>query len=315
MIDNIHLQNDHSYPRDINKVSVPPIKCQGIKTKLVKFILSNIKWNGDGIWYDPFMGSGVVSFNAIPKKSILSDINPHIIQFYKDIQDKKMTPKIVRDFLEFHGKKLSETDDSADSYYYEMRDIFNETYGSFYFLFLIRSCFNGLMRFNSKGKYNASFCKKPNRFSKAYITKIVNQIKWVQKVITENDYTFICSHWKDILEGLSEKDFVYCDPPYIGRHTTYYDKWNDDDEKKLLNWTKESPCGWAISSWYKNKYRENTFIQKAYSDHTIRTNEHYYFLGSNESLRTNMTEALIIKKEYATEDPRIIYNYMSTYKS
>ena len=55
------------FPKDLERVKVPPIKCQGIKTKLVEFITSSIKWEGDGTWYEPFMGSGVVTFNALPQ--------------------------------------------------------------------------------------------------------------------------------------------------------------------------------------------------------------------------------------------------------
>lgn len=50
-------------------IMVPPIKCQGIKTKLVEWIKSNIS-SYDGIWYEPFMGSGVVGFNIRPKKAV-----------------------------------------------------------------------------------------------------------------------------------------------------------------------------------------------------------------------------------------------------
>ena len=65
-------------PKHIDRVVVPPIKCQGIKTKLVDFIASTIKWNGNGRWIEPFVGSGVVLFNIQPEKALASDTNKHI---------------------------------------------------------------------------------------------------------------------------------------------------------------------------------------------------------------------------------------------
>jgi DNA adenine methylase len=70
-------------PTIISKISVPPIKCQGIKTKLIPFIAENIEWNGKGKWIEPFLGSGVVLFNIQPDIALISDTNKHIIELYK----------------------------------------------------------------------------------------------------------------------------------------------------------------------------------------------------------------------------------------
>src|SRR5699024_5237517 len=124
-------------------------------TKLIPFISDSVKWEGDGIWVEPFLGSGVVLFNIQPKKAIIGDSNPHIISFYQKIQSGSITPSIVRQFLEQEGKKLLETN---GDYYYEVRERFNEFKSSLDFLFLNRSCYNGMMRFNSKGNFNVPFC-------------------------------------------------------------------------------------------------------------------------------------------------------------
>src|SRR5205814_766906 len=72
----------------VEKVGVPPVKCQGIKTKLVPFILENIRWSESetGRWIEPFLGSGVVAFNFAPQKALLADTNSHIIKLYQSIQ-------------------------------------------------------------------------------------------------------------------------------------------------------------------------------------------------------------------------------------
>jgi hypothetical protein len=75
-------------PRDIRMAKAPPIKCQGIKTKLVPFIFRNICWDESkgGRWIEPFLGSGVVVLNLAPERALLTDTNQHIIHFYQAIQ-------------------------------------------------------------------------------------------------------------------------------------------------------------------------------------------------------------------------------------
>ena len=81
------------------RILVPPIKCQGIKTKLVPLILSNTQLSKNGLWIEPFMGSGVVGLNAMPKKGLFADINPHIISFYSALKSGTISPVITRTFL------------------------------------------------------------------------------------------------------------------------------------------------------------------------------------------------------------------------
>lgn len=161
-------------------VGVPPIKCQGIKTKLVPFLLSNIVWdsNPTGRWIEPFLGSGVVAMNLAPPRALLADTNRHIIALYQAIQSGEVNRSTPRDHLEAEGSKLAAG--KAD-YYYEVRERFNTEPTPLDFLFLNRSCFNGVMRFNRQGKFNVPFGHKPERFAKSYVTKIVNQVGWVAK--------------------------------------------------------------------------------------------------------------------------------------
>ena len=174
------------------KTRVPPIKTQGIKTKLVPFILSNVKIDAETRYVEPFMGSGVVLFNIGMKNALAADLNPYVIDFYKSIQDNSITPDMVKEFLTCEGEKLKK---NGASHYYEIRDRFNMDHDPLDFLFLSRSCFNGLMRFNRNKKYNVPFCKKPERFAKAYVTKITNQVRYVKDVIKKN-WEFVASDWR-----------------------------------------------------------------------------------------------------------------------
>jgi len=284
-------------PRVIGKVRVPPIKCQGIKTKLVPFIALNIRWNGKGRWIEPFLGSGVVVFNIHPKHAILADTNKHIIRLYKDIQSGKITELSVKSYLTEMGAKLKK---EGEEFYYKVRDEFNNSSDSLSFLFLNRACFNGLMRFNSQGKFNVPFGRKPGRFSKSYVTKISNQIAWVRSILRSVDWEFIVADYKEVMSLAKEDDFVYMDPPYIGRHTDYFNTWTENDAMYLVKLAKELPCGFALSMWLENKYRRNLHLDLYWNGNEIRTYEHFYHVGATESLRNSMTEALVIKKGYVS---------------
>ena len=213
------------------KIHVPPIKIQGIKTKLVPLIKDNIIMDKEMLWVEPFMGSGVVGFNIRPQQAIFADTNPHIINFYNNIKQKNIDSYIVRNFLESEGDKLEKGD---DEYYYEVRERFNKNHSSLDFLFLNRSCFNGMIRFNKNYKFNVPYGHKPQRFSKAYITKIVNQVKYVEQMLCISDWNFICQSFDNTINSIQEeRAFIYCDPPYIGRNVDYYDSWSEDEETKL----------------------------------------------------------------------------------
>ncbi len=271
------------------KVFVPPIKSQGIKTKLVPWIKEIVPQNFNGTWVEPFMGTGVVAFNIKPKKAILCDTNPHLINFYNFLKNGTITPNIVRAFLEEEGVKLQNIED----YYYQVRERFNKKHNPLDFLFINRAGFNGMIRFNSKGKYNVPFCKKPQRFSKAYITKIVNQVEYVYKLIKQNDYTFLCQDFQKTINETDAEEIIYCDPPYIDRHTDYFNSWNERDEYNLFNSLKEFQGKFILSTWHNNKYRKNLYIDKLWSEFNLFTREHFYHLGGNENNRNSMIEAII----------------------
>ena len=276
------------------KVLIPPIKCQGIKSKLVPWIAETLQWDGKGIWIEPFMGSGVVGFNLNPRRAVFCDANPHLISFYQGINDGTINPIVTRAFLQSEGDKLAKH--GAD-YYYEVRQRFNIQKSPLDFLFLNRACFNGLIRFNKKGEFNVPFGHKSERFSKAYITKIVNQVDWVAKCASLNDWTFLHQDFRTTLSDATESDFIYCDPPYAGRHTDYFNTWSRADEKLLCQNLKATNARFILSTWHSNEHRENPAISTLWSEFNVITREHFYHVGANESNRKPMLEALITNFE------------------
>lgn len=97
---------DSEVKNAIEKVHVPPIKTQGIKTKLVPWISQYASLDAQTVWVEPFMGSSVVGLNLAPKRALFSDTNVHIIDFYRSIQDGELTAASCRKFLESEGARL-----------------------------------------------------------------------------------------------------------------------------------------------------------------------------------------------------------------
>lgn len=278
---------------DESKIIVPPIKCQGIKTKLVPFIAEHVKRSDDGVWIEPFVGTGVVALNMAPKKALLTDKNQYVISLYQGIQKGQYTPAIVRSFLEFHGEKLEQF---GGEYYIEMREAFNENGDPLYFLFLNRSGFNGMIRFNRKGQFNVPFCQKPNRFAKAYVTKICNQIASVSRILDGRAWTFKCCPWQEAFEDATENDYIYLDPPYIGRDTSYVGEWSEKEAIALAEYAHRTPANVCLSMWKANEFRRNDHLYDHWSDFTWFEQDHFYHIGAKETNRHPMIEVLAIKR-------------------
>lgn len=274
----------------MDKVYIPPIKIQGIKTKLVPMIQENIAISSDSVWIEPFMGSGVVGFNVAAKEAIFADKNPHIIEFYNRIKMKDITSHNVRIFLEQEGKKLEE---GGSEYYYCVRERFNEKHDALDFLFLNRACFNGMIRFNKSYGFNVPFGHKPQRFSKAYVTKIVNQVKHVEELLKTHSWTFLCQSFEKTIAMAGKGDFIYCDPPYIGRHVDYYDSWDEKSELALRDALVQCEAKFMVSTWDHNDYRQNEHLSTVWSFCNKVTREHFYHVGAKEENRNPMVEALL----------------------
>ncbi len=155
------------------------------------------------VYLEPFLGSGAVFFSLNPERSILSDLNEDLITTYEAIRS---SPSKVRDLLKLHAKAHS------NEYYYEIRSARPRSIcaKAARFIYLNRTCWNGLYRVNLKGEFNVprgtknsvtlesdDFDLTSNRLKKA---KILHQ------------------DFEKTIDMAGEGDFVYIDPPYTVRH-------------------------------------------------------------------------------------------------
>ena len=278
-------------------VTVPPIKSQGIKTKLVPWINDLILTSGTDLnarWIEPFFGTGVVGFNS-PMRGphIVGDTNPHIINFYRAVQSGEVTQYTMRAYLESESRLLSQADDDGYAHFRIVRDRFNREHSPYDFIFLSRAGFNGMMRFNRHGDWNIPFCKKPDRFAPAYVTKICNQIEHVSRIIKKKSWEFNNVPFAETIERAEPGDIIYCDPPYYGRYVDYYNGWTEQDEHELFEALSGTRAKFILSTWHHNDFRPNEMVTRYWNRFNVTTREHFYHGGGHIENRHAVVEALV----------------------
>lgn len=281
---------------------IPPLKIQGKKTKLIPFINECAKKILDihpeiDTWIEPFMGTGVVSFNCPKriKKVICADANPHIIDFYRSIKYGLITYDSVKRELGYYGECLKI--DGYD-YYLQKRKDFNNAFDPMDFLFLSRTSFNGMMRFNRKGEWNLPFCKINDRLNEKNVETLAKSVEEIRNRINNSDTEFEFYNL-DFRKLINSKDIVrdtaktlfYCDPPYLGLYTDYYCGWTEKDEEELSDLL--SGQTFILSTWSNNGIKDNPAIGKYWKQYTKIDTEHFYNVAAKSENRRKITESLI----------------------
>ncbi len=277
---------------------VPPIKIQGKKTKIVPKIMEiadellNDHPEID-TWVEPFLGSGVVAFNCPGriKKVIVNDINPHIIKFYKGIADDSITADNIREVFDIHNQNLIK--DGYD-YYNQIKNRFNQSFDTMDFLFLTRTGFNGVMRFNGSGKWNVPFCKLNNRLSKNVIDDLVSSVDELSRLFKSKDFTFYNKSFEDVIESAPENSIFYCDPPYYGLQVQYFKGWRKEDEIRLNEMLKDKM--FIYSTWLEDGIKENPMIDEYWGECEIEGKKHKYNVAEKAEKRNQVIEGLIYPK-------------------
>lgn len=208
------------------KESIKPfLKWAGGKTQLIGKLEQYIPSNYD-TYIESFLGGGALFFHIQPSKAILSDINPELINCYTNIRDNIDT--VI---------SLLRTFENTEENYYKIRacDIsqLTETERAARFIFLNKTCFNGLYRENKKGEFNVPYGKNPNTII-CDENKLYNAHKALQNA------KLICGNYKTVLRRYAQhNDFIFLDPPYVpvGKYSDFqrYNKdfFYDDDHVEL----------------------------------------------------------------------------------
>jgi len=161
-------------------------------------------------YYEPFVGGGAMIPFAKSPFGIASDIIPELIDLWNII---KSNPLFV---AEEYRKRWERLQTEGADVYYEIRDEFNNTRNSLDFLFITRTCVNGMIRYNSKGEFNNSFHLSRPGINPETLKKIL--LQWSHSI---QNFTFLNTDYRECLSTVRKGDFVFLDPPYGGTKDRY----------------------------------------------------------------------------------------------
>jgi DNA adenine methylase len=218
----------------------PPLKWAGGKRWLVPY-LSRL-WNPfrSRRLVEPLCGGLAISLGLVPDRTLINDINPHAINFYRWLKK---------------GLRISMKMQNEKAYFYTRRSRFNELIrqekadsreAASLFYYLNRTCYNGLCRFNSKGEFNVPF----GRYK-----KITYKTDFTEYTSAFANWKFMCVDFEKI--PLQKDDFIYADPPYDVEFTRYSKEdfgWND--QVRLAEWLSRHPGPVVLSNQATDRVQE-----------------------------------------------------------
>lgn len=292
----------------------PFFKWAGGKTQLLDTITSELPENMEGIntYIEPFVGAGAVFLDFLSsdrfEKYIINDINSKLINVYKVIRDD--IDLLIESLNDIKEKYLSfeELSEDREKMYYEIRDKFNSNdIGRIelasYFIFINKTCFNGLYRENSKGNYNVPIgkYKNPTIFDEEQlreISRLLNKRNNNGELIV----TILNLKYTELEEYINKSTFVYFDPPYrpvtVGGFSTYNKGgFNDESQQELADfYTSVSRTGAKLmlsNSDPRILDKNDDFFEKMYGNFYIQRVYANRFINSKGADRGGISELLI----------------------
>ena len=300
------------------RIAKPFLKWAGGKTQLINDIekalpkdISKDKFT----YIEPFVGSGAVLFwmlNNFPnlQKAVINDINEDLINTYKTIASKPKELISILQTLQNDFHKLEGKDEEKKEYYYSKRELYNkrkeeQSGQAALFIFLNRTCFNGLYRVNRKNEFNVPMgsYKKPTICDKENILAVSQALQKVE---------ILCGDFEETLNYAENKTLFYFDPPYkplseTSSFNSYAkDEFNDAEQIRLRDFCRKLDAlgyTWILSnSDVKGKDENDNFFDDLYSNFNIQRVDARRSINANPEKRGALKELLITNhatnKEY-----------------
>jgi len=267
----------------------------GSKTQLLESITTQVAQieHEKFEWIEPFCGSIVVPLHFINDRRIthfhLNDINSNLIRFFRELQKIEHIEPIVE-----YMQGLIGHFEKDRSYYYTLRDDINhaEDMNSIEyistFLFINRTCFNGVSRYNSKGMYNVPVGKTNPKWVDVFgkLREVHEQLRYSFCPITFHNESY-----DSFVQKMTNRDiprFIYCDPPYDDTFNMYNRiLFVKDDQTDLSNALQRQSHPFLVHNTDTDKIRE---LYKQCQLHSVSTRR---CVSRNVETRGVTTELMI----------------------
>ncbi len=293
-----------------SKRAKPFLKWAGGKAQLLspisQVIYSKLNDTKSLTYIEPFVGSGAVLFWFLQnfpstQNAIINDINFDLINLFKIVKHEPR--KLITELSKIQSEYFSyQEEESKKSFFLEKKEQFNTCQKSLVarastMIFLNKTCYNGLYRVNSKGKFNVPFgkCKKP-KICDTETLMMANQL--LQKVnILHGDFS------QTLKYAETKNTFFYIDPPYkpISKSSSFNSyssfSFDDNEQTRLKDFClKIDDLGYKFllsNSDPKNKEPNNHFFEELYSNFQIERVNAIRKINSNSKKRGKINELLI----------------------
>ena len=251
----------------------PFLKWAGGKSRLIQQYIPYFPKSYKN-YYEPFLGGGAVFFYLQPSAAILTDINADLINTYYCVRDHvEDLISILKEHKIRHNK----------DYYYSIRNYSGGTdiEKAARIIYLNKTCFNGLYRVNSQGKFNVPLGRYENpNICHENLLRLAS-IALSHAEIQQADFTEVLNH------ATSNDDFVFFDPPYHPiSETSYFTAYNQNcfskKDQELLRDTCAELASRGVKVMVCNS--DSEFISKIYTDINFET----YRIKAARSINSNI---------------------------
>lgn len=297
----------------MNNEVKPILKWAGGKTQLLPQIIERLPNDVHVLkrYVEPFIGAGAVFFqfasNNCFEEYVINDINSKLINLYKVIRDD--CDKLLLDLKQLKVTYMQFAElENKEKYYYECRDKFNssdveDTLMAALFIFLNKTCFNGLYRENAKGNFNVPFGKHktPTIFDENEIRNISSLLN-LKNEKGEYKVKIMNTSFENLYDYVDTTTFVYFDPPYrpvtAGGFNSYSKSgFNDDNQVELCKFFKildKKGARLMLSNSDPKMLDEcDDFFDELYKDYNIKRVSASRMINSKGEGRGKIKELLI----------------------
>lgn len=261
---------------------------QRILTLLNKYLPDSSSYNS---YIEPFVGGGAMFYSLQQKNSILNDYNKELINTYQQI--KTNVENIIDELNEY---------ENTEEKYYIVRNLdrnpinflfLSDAQRAARFIFLNKTCFNGLYRVNKNGEFNTPYGHNPNT-----MFKIFDLLRANSRFFNKLNVQFYSGDYQKVLKFANRNTFVYFDPPYdpiskTSNFTSYTNSGFGQDEQLRLKYAIDELTQKGVKVMLSNSDTE--FIRQLYSDNIYKINEIevYRNIASKKESRKIVSEVVI----------------------
>ena len=269
----------------LKEETYPIVKWVGGKRQLMFELQNNMPVNYNR-YFEPFIGGGALFFYLQPDNAYISDMNEELINLYQVVRDN--VDELITD-LQKH--------DISKEYFMEIRNIdrteeyknWSDIQKASRFIYLNRTCFNGMYRVNSQGQFNVPFghYKNPRIVDE---NNLINCSNLLQR--TEIKY----ADFSEILKKVKKDDFVYFDPPYVplsetSSFTSYTKDGFDLDMQLSLRDVCDELDSMGVKFLLSNS--DTQFVNELYENYNIKKVFASRQINANADGRGKITEVLV----------------------